>query len=141
MQETIEVEIKENQELKSKHDFENLQVLFTVQKDKQDQGLKKYSELKEDKTLFSGIYPLKFFFTYSNQHNAVLTTLEKRAFSGEELLTNLINQEAGSQPYPNPSKFNFLLKPKKMITKRLPIANLSTIHGFNSSLRRPSPLS
>jgi len=101
--ENIEIELKENAEGADKLGFFKIQIVFSILKDKQDVTLKKYSELLDEKSFFSGAYPLKFYFSYLESHDLVLVNLQsKTVFTTDEILSKVVDDEIGTKIFNDP---------------------------------------
>lgn len=102
--ENVEIELKENAEGAEKLGFFKIQIVFSILKDKQDSTLKKYSELLDEKSFFSGAYPLKFFFSYLESYDLVLVSLQsKTVFTTDEILSKVVGDEIGTKLFHDPS--------------------------------------
>lgn len=105
LDENVEIELKENADAADKLGFFKTQIVFSVMKDRLDHSLKRYMEIVNEKSFFSGAYPLKFSFCFLPTFDIVLVSLEnKHSFTTDEILSKIVDDDSGKRLFSNPSK-------------------------------------
>jgi len=105
LDESVEIELKDNTEVAEKFGFYKTQIVFSILKDRVDPSLKKYSEILNEKAFFSGAFPLKIIFSFLPNYELVLVNLEsKNFFTADEILSKIVEDDSGSKLFNDPSK-------------------------------------